>query len=208
MPSSPIPQSSINGARIKYGDDEFAAGFLRIAQALNIKTQLELADLLNVRQSSISDAKRRGVIPGEWALKLYRRHHLNPRWIYDGLPPAFLGPRRKEPRQSGRQGASFLLNYPEGAVSAMRMSDASMEPTIRRDAVVGIHVLDKGVTPGCLYGVDLPIEGETVRRIWPGRESGQALLNADNPAVPAQMIRLDGSGGIILGRAVWAMSLV
>lgn len=208
MPPRPAPYGSTIGARIKSGDDEFAAGFLRIAQALDIKTQLELADILNVRQSSISDAKRRGVIPGEWALKLYRRHRLNPRWIYDGLPPAFLAPREESPRQTGRQGASFLLNYPEGAVSAMRMPDASMEPTIRRDAFVGIHALDRGIVPGCLYGVDLPIEGATIRRIWPGRESGQALLNADNPAVPAQAIGLDGSEGIIMGRAVWIMSLV
>lgn len=48
------------------------------------KTQVELANALNIRQSSISDAKRRCSIPAEWMLKLVRLVGVSPEWIEEG----------------------------------------------------------------------------------------------------------------------------
>ena len=197
----------INASSSKTGN-EFAEGFARIAQALKIATQLELADILNIRQSSISDAKRRGVIPGEWALKLYKNYRLNPRWIYDGLPPAFLSLQDAKPDDASPNDSSFLLKYPEGALAAVRMADASMEPSIRRDAFVGIHLLDKQMSPDALHGLDLPLEGVTVRRILLDAKAGLAVLSADNPAIPQQRVPLERMPGLVLGRVIWIMSPV
>ena len=54
-----------------YGEQtEAAARLSRVFEAAECRTQMELADVLGIRQSSISDAKRRGVIPPEWLIKL------------------------------------------------------------------------------------------------------------------------------------------
>lgn len=62
----------------------------RIKKATGARTQVQLAEVLDVRQSSISDAKRRCSIPAEWFLKLYRSHGLDPDWLSEGVEPVYL----------------------------------------------------------------------------------------------------------------------
>ncbi|WP_027184610.1 LexA family transcriptional regulator [Desulfovibrio inopinatus] len=69
-----------------YFDDAFG----RIKNATGAKSQMEVAVLLDIQQSSISDAKRRNSIPAEWLLKLLSRHGLNPEWIQSGKKPMYL----------------------------------------------------------------------------------------------------------------------
>lgn len=56
----------------------------RIRCATNARTQTELAAVLEIRQSSISDAKRRNSIPSDWYMKLFEKFGLNPDWIKSG----------------------------------------------------------------------------------------------------------------------------
>lgn len=208
MPFRSSTPTAVNGAKPKNGGNEFSVGFERIARALGIETQLELAAILNIRQSSISDAKRRGVIPGEWALKLYRAYRLNPRWVYDGLPPVFLsGQVTGQGGEPGGSLPSFLLKYPEGALVAVRMTDSSMEPVIRRDSFVGLNVRDTDILAGELYGLVLPLEGLTVRRVLPGKTKEMGALSADNPAIPDQQLPMVELLRRIRGRVVWIMAL-
>lgn len=73
----------------------------RIKTATGARTQVQLAEVLDVRQSSISDAKRRCSIPAEWYLKLYRSHGLDPDWISNGTEPVYLNPNKaKMPAES------------------------------------------------------------------------------------------------------------
>ncbi|WP_243368338.1 LexA family transcriptional regulator [Fundidesulfovibrio soli] len=192
------------------GQSEFTLGFERIAQALNLSSQSDLATTLDIRQSSISDAKRRGVIPGEWALKLYRCFGLNPRWVYDGLPPVFLTPPASS--ASGEAGwsqshhdASFLLRYPPESLLAMRVEDASMEPLIHRDAYVGVNTSDKTPVDGALFGLMLPLEGFCVRRLRLEHRKPLVRVTADNAAIKVQHLATDALAGAILGRVVWVM---
>lgn len=189
---------------------EFTLGYERITQALGLSSQSDLAITLEIRQSSISDAKRRGVIPGEWALKLYRRFGLNPRWVYDGLPPVFL----TKPSASGAQEAdwsaspqesSFLLRYPPESLLAMRVEDASMEPLIHRDAYVGVNTRDKTPVDGGLFGLMLPMEGFCVRRLRLENRKPVVLVTADNASIKAQHLATDALAGAMLGRVVWVM---
>lgn len=53
----------------------------RIKFATNARTQVELAEMLEIRQSSISDAKRRRSIPSEWYIKLYDKFGLSLDWL-------------------------------------------------------------------------------------------------------------------------------
>ena len=68
----------------------FQGIYERILCATNVRTQTELADLLEIRQSSISDAKRRNSIPSDWYMKLFEKYHLNPEWLKRGTGPMFL----------------------------------------------------------------------------------------------------------------------
>ena len=60
-------------------------------------TQVDLAALLGVKQSSISDAKKRGNIPPSWLVILMRCKHANPEWILTGNGPAFFSIPPGEP---------------------------------------------------------------------------------------------------------------
>lgn len=62
----------------------------RIKKATGARTQVQLAEVLDVRQSSISDAKRRCSIPSDWFLKLYRSHGLDPDWLSEGIEPVYI----------------------------------------------------------------------------------------------------------------------
>lgn len=62
----------------------------RIRYATNARTQVELADVLEIRQSSISDAKRRDSVPADWYMKLFEKFGLNPDWLKKGVGPMYL----------------------------------------------------------------------------------------------------------------------
>lgn len=61
----------------------------RLLQAAECRSQLELADLLGIRQAAISDAKRRGIIPADWLHFLQKTKGIRPDWILSGTPPQY-----------------------------------------------------------------------------------------------------------------------
>lgn len=68
----------------------FVAALERIQEVTGTRTQVQLAEALKVRQSSISDAKRRHSIPDGWLVKLLRSHQAMPDWILTGTGPKHL----------------------------------------------------------------------------------------------------------------------
>ena len=68
----------------------FEEVFARIASVLSIRSQVELAEVLAMKQSVISDAKRRNGIPLAWLLKLRDLHGINPDWLAEGTGPTHL----------------------------------------------------------------------------------------------------------------------
>ena len=71
--------------------ESFDAQYKRIFEAAECKTQVELAEVLEIRQSSISDAKRRKSIPSEWIIKLFDKKRVNPDWLRTGQGSMILG---------------------------------------------------------------------------------------------------------------------
>lgn len=61
--------------------DFFKEAMARIKKVTGTRTQVELAHLLEIKQSSISSAKRRNTIPSEWRMKLFEKFGVNPDWI-------------------------------------------------------------------------------------------------------------------------------
>lgn len=70
--------------------DHFNETYERIQKATNTRTQVELAELLCIRQSSVSDAKRRKSVPSDWIVKLFEQFGLNPDWLKQGIGPMYL----------------------------------------------------------------------------------------------------------------------
>lgn len=64
--------------------------FERIRLATNTRTQAELAAVLNIQQSSVSDAKRRKSIPADWYMKLFEKFGLSPDWLKWETGPMYL----------------------------------------------------------------------------------------------------------------------
>lgn len=86
----PKPKKRCDEGQQKWFDEALE----RIKKATGARTQVQLAEVLDVRQSSISDAKRRCSIPAEWFLKLYRSHGLAPDWLSEGTEPVYLNPNK------------------------------------------------------------------------------------------------------------------
>ncbi len=62
----------------------FEAQYRRVFEAAGCRTQVELADFLEVRQSSISDSKRRKSIPSDWLVRLMVKKRVSPEWVLFG----------------------------------------------------------------------------------------------------------------------------
>lgn len=67
----------------------YSPQFARIFEATQCRTQTQLAEMLGVKQSCISDAKRRDVIPSSWLITLWRCG-INPDWIITGEGPRLI----------------------------------------------------------------------------------------------------------------------
>ena len=79
------------------GREQFEAAIQRIMRAVGARTQVELANSIDIRQSSISEAVRRGSIPDTWLLRLVVKYSLNPLWILHGTGSQYLVAREAPP---------------------------------------------------------------------------------------------------------------
>ena len=74
----------------------------RIKDSTATQTQVELANVLGIRQSDISAARRNGKIPVDWLVFLRQTRNVNPEWILSGNSPCHvsaspMGPGSGEP---------------------------------------------------------------------------------------------------------------
>ncbi|NDV27271.1 bacteriophage CI repressor [Desulfovibrio sp. JC010] len=71
---------------------DFKGALARLGEVLIFDakvTQVKLAEVLGIRQSSISDAKRRNSIPSDWLLKALEVAGVDPNWIRTGSGPKY-----------------------------------------------------------------------------------------------------------------------
>lgn len=73
-------------------DTSIESQYKRIFEAAECSTQVQLAEVLEVRQSSVSDVKRRKAVPAEWLLKLFEKKRINPEWVRMGTGAKYLKP--------------------------------------------------------------------------------------------------------------------
>ena len=74
----------------------FEAIYARMLFAAGVRTQTELASLLQMKQASISEAKKRGSIPAEWCMRLYDTCGIRFDWQRFGTGPVYDAAKLKE----------------------------------------------------------------------------------------------------------------
>lgn len=110
------------------------AALCRVFEATNCRTQEELASLLGIRQSAISDAKRRGSVPSEWLVCLFRLRNVNPEWILTGCGPKYLN------KDNGQDAVPEAPNKTKSAdVLRLFSSKALADELLRRASPAARH---------------------------------------------------------------------
>lgn len=92
----------------------FEAQMARVKFIAQARTQCQLAEVLGIKQASISEASKRGSVPASWLLVLVQKFRANPDWILEGAMPVFLMARESgsyDARNSGPS-ADFLRHIP------------------------------------------------------------------------------------------------
>jgi len=155
----------------------FEEAMERIKKATGARTQVQLAEVLEVRQSSISDAKRRCSVPSDWFLKLYRSHGLNPNWLSDGQEPVYLNTNRgavpaenllrETPASYGRTNARGRV-VPVSSMGGAGVDDAVWQPqpvedlsipdTFFRPELVVVRVDSAGMEPLIMHGAFVGVD--------------------------------------------------
>jgi phage repressor protein C with HTH and peptisase S24 domain len=200
----------------------------RIGEALNIRSQNELASNIGVNPSAITQARKKGIIPDKWILQLYRKYDLNPDWVERGIGPAFINSSnaaeaefRQVPKVKARLcagGGSFEVGSEiegyysfrkdwlsrKGAAEKMVLLDIfgnSMEPELREGDTVLIDESQKDVLAGAVYAVGI---GDTimVKRVEK-HPKGLVLLSDNTKYKPIYMENEDINRVRIIGKALW-----
>lgn len=107
---------------------EFDAAYARLCETAGARTQEELAAWIGVRQSSISDGRRRKSIPAQWLLTLVTHRGINPAWVLTGEGAKYLVPSAMPPAPY-----ALLLN---------RLTGRELEQRLRRVLATSVtHML-------------------------------------------------------------------
>ncbi len=110
-PDNETPETMADAGATFAANARYEAAFRRIQAVTGTRTQVELAKLLGIRQSSISDAKKRASIPDAWLVRLVIDYAANPTWVLQGVGTPYLRP---DPDRSAPDGATCREEKPEG----------------------------------------------------------------------------------------------
>ena len=167
----------------------FNAVYARMLFAARVRTQTELAQLLEIRQGSISDAKRRGNIPMNWCVRLYDVCAVNVDWQRTGEGPIYDERKLEKMNDPGAQIAEEVF---PGLPFVLRESDGPLELSWPGElpilSVVGLKDgtfprVDGYVCPDELYRKDVVMFRVFGPAMAPGLNKG-ALVAVDRSLVP------------------------
>lgn len=209
----------------------FTEIYERIKLATNCRTQVELAELLNIRQSSISDAKRRDSVPGDWYMKLFERFGLNPDWLKYGVGPLYLRTEKgycpqEAPQALAETVACYGDDFTRSTVvdvydMACIYTDEAPRPALsvsgrvplpqaflREGAYIGVDMEDLAPVSGRTYALFAPLEGVVVRQVFLDGPQQGYVLRAQSPDYPETFLDAALLQRRMLGRVVWTFQEV
>jgi phage repressor protein C with HTH and peptisase S24 domain len=208
--------------------NSFDAFFRRLSEASDIRSQQDLARALGVNRSAVTQAKRRGLAPEKWVLRLAHDLGLSPDWLAAGRGFARAGAAKHEaedffqvPKVAARLsagGGSFevearVRDYyafqrdwlarkgsPERMV-LMDVSGNSMEPEIKEGDTVLVDQSQQAVMAGSIYAVGVE-DTVMVKRLE--KRPGTLVLVSDNPDYDPVLLRGDELVNVrLIGKVVW-----
>lgn len=178
--------------------DTFDNAYARIRAATHTRTQTEVAKLLGIKQSSISDAKKKNTIPDGWLVTLYRACGLEPDWVLYG----------QEPSTRFADGtAAAGVREPTAAYAAMP-NRATVYAMTRTDQESGAWVrdpLESIPLPDVLARANLVVVRMDNTSMDPGirRNAYVGIDCTDNPVRSGEIYALDMPGeGLVIKRLV------
>jgi len=201
----------------------------RVFEATGIDSQTELARVLKINRSAVTQARKKGCVPDRWLLQLYRKFGLNPEWVESGAGRTFLRTAAKDPvRQFGKipkvtarlcagdgsfeTGAdvqsyhAFQTDWlrSKGKPESMVLFDIfgnSMEPEIKNGDTVLIDQSQQAILAGALYAVGIE-DTIMVKRIEK-RPNKLVLLSNHKDYLPVMLTREEASAVRIIGKVIW-----
>lgn len=95
------------------------------------------------------------------------------------------------------------LTYYKETILIVQVDGRSMEPEIKHGSFVGIDTAQRGYVAGETYGLRVPYEGLTIKRLFVDHEAGLFRLRSINPDHPEIRLPMEDRDDIIVGKAVW-----
>jgi phage repressor protein C with HTH and peptisase S24 domain len=209
------------------GQGGFEGFFLRACRVLGLGSQAELAALLGVHRSAVTQAKKKDAVPRAWVLAVSRRARVDPDWLEfgrgtgRGTPVAEAAPYVAVPKVRTRLsagGGSFETGgevegyysfrrdwlrrkgHPESMV-LMDVVGNSMEPELRHGDMTLIDQSQTAVVAHGVYAVGVE-DTVLVKRVE--KRPGSLVLLSDNRDYAPIVLSGDELDALrVIGRVVW-----
>jgi phage repressor protein C with HTH and peptisase S24 domain len=200
----------------------------RTFEATGAASQNELASILRINRSAITQARNKDSIPAKWLLKLYRQYGLNPDWLETGEGRTFLKQAdavesefKNIPKVKARLcagGGSFEVGSEiegyyafrkewlgsKGNSDKMVLMDIfgnSMQPELRDGDTVLVDESQKDILSGAMYAVGVE-DTIMVKRVE--KHPNRLVLLSDNRDYSPIYLQFEELGGIrIIGKVIW-----
>jgi phage repressor protein C with HTH and peptisase S24 domain len=206
----------------------FESFLQRVFQATGLTSQTELASVLKVNRSAITQARKKNSIPDKWILQLYKTYGLNPDWVETGSGQTFI--------KKSASGDSLFKNIPKvrarlsagggsfevgseiegyyafrrdwlttkGSRNKMVLMDIfgnSMEPEMKDGDTILIDESQKDILAGAIYAVGID-DTIMVKRVE--KHPNKLVLLSDNKDYsPIYLQGNEISSVRIIGKVIW-----
>jgi phage repressor protein C with HTH and peptisase S24 domain len=201
----------------------FDAFMRRVEKGARVRSQNQLAGVLGIHRSAVTQAKRKDSVPRQWVYRVAEAFDLDAHWLLTGKADPSTGPEDDliwvpwvEARLSAgggsfETGAQALAALPfsrpsihglgaPASMVAMAVAGDSMEPGIRAGDTVMIDRSQTAVVAGGIFAVGID-DAIMVKRLE--KRPGQLVLISDNRAYDTVLIDGGATNVRILGRVVW-----
>jgi phage repressor protein C with HTH and peptisase S24 domain len=206
----------------------FESFLQRVFQATGLTSQTELASVLKVNRSAITQARKKNSIPDKWILQLYKTYGLNPDWVETGSGQTFIKKSASDdsifkniPKVRARLsagGGSFEVGSEiegyyafrrdwlttKGNRNKMVLMDIfgnSMEPEMKDGDTILIDESQKDILAGAIYAVGID-DTIMVKRVE--KHPNKLVLLSDNKDYsPIYLQGNEISSVRIIGKVIW-----
>jgi len=206
----------------------FESFLQRVFQATGVTSQTELASVLKINRSAITQARKKNSIPDKWILKLYQTYGLNPDWVETGSGQTFIKksvsndsifkniPKVKARLSAG--GGSFEVGSEvegyytfrkdwlttKGNRNKMVLMDIfgnSMEPEMKDGDTILIDESQKDILAGAIYAVGID-DTIMVKRVE--KHPNKLVLLSDNKDYSPIYLQGNEINSVrIIGKVIW-----